>query len=258
MDRLQHLVDDFIANGNSPRICVDSNIGGGKSTFLAKLKQSGIKGVELLFEPVSDWQNIISKETGDSYNILDEFYQDQEKNGYMFQTMTFITRMETHLKADSKSLVVGERSWFTDRHVFVEQMYRNKVLTDFQLACYDRWFHFWTQERLAGQINLDGIFFIDTPAKVCFMRKDQLRKRKEESSIPLSYLESLEERHHEWLLSNSLNGLESDKKYYVSKNNIPVYRVDGDIDFEHNEDDWNKIVGAFTDFLMSIKKLKEN
>ena len=56
-------------------ICVDSNIGGGKSTLLELLsKRKELKPyIELLLEPVERWQNI------NGQNLLHLFYNDPKK-----------------------------------------------------------------------------------------------------------------------------------------------------------------------------------
>ena len=213
-------------------ICVDSNIGGGKSTLLELLsKKEELKPyVELLFEPVERWQNI------NGQNLLHLFYSDPHKYSYIFQTMTIITRMESHDKADKNKLIIGERSWITDNHVFVNQLHKDKILSDFEYDCYKEWYSYWSTKS-----SIDGILYIDTNPQECYRRKHNLRQRKEEESIPLIYLENLDKRHHEWLDNN--------KK-------LEVQRIDGSVNFIDKEEELDKIILNISNLLEKIYKKK--
>jgi len=217
-------------------ICVDSNIGGGKSTLLQLLSQNEILKdyIELLFEPVEKWQSVQNK-----HNLLDYFYKDPKQYGYIFQTMTIITRMEMHNNANKNKLVIGERSWLTDRHVFVEQLYEDKILNELEYDCYKEWYKYWSQKS-----NVDGILYLNTSPQECYRRKHLLRQRKEEESIPLVYLEKLHNRHVSWLES------EETKKYLV------VETVNGNTNFIENKQDFNKILQSITNLLKNIYEKK--
>jgi deoxyadenosine/deoxycytidine kinase len=217
-------------------ICVDSNIGGGKSTLLQLLSQNEILKdyIDLLFEPVEKWQNIQN-----THNLLDYFYKDPKKYSYIFQTMTIITRMEMHDKANKEKLIIGERSWLTDRHVFVEQLYEDNILTKLEYDCYKEWYKHWSQKS-----NIDGILYLNTTPDECYRRKHNLRQRKEEESIPLSYLEKLHNRHIKWLQS------EETKKHLVVKT------VNGNSNFIENKEEFNKILQSITNLLKSIYEKK--
>lgn len=220
---------NIIKNSNRQyRICIDSNIGGGKSTLLELLSKIPELNnlTEFLFEPVERWQNI------GNYNLLELFYKDQQKYSYIFQTMTVITRMEMHDKANKEKFIIGERSWLTDKNVFVEQLYKDKMINDFEYHCYNEWFNYWSKKS-----KLDGILYIDTDPKECYRRKHELRKREEEESIPLSYLENLDNRHKEWLNNET----------------IPIEKVDGNVNFKDNQQELSKIIDGIARLLQKIK-----
>lgn len=217
-------------------ICVDSNIGGGKSTLLELLsKRKELKPfIELLLEPVERWQDI------NGQNLLHLFYNDPKKYSYIFQTMTIITRMESHDKADKSKLIIGERSWLTDKHVFVNQLHRDGVLNKFEYDCYNEWYNYWT-----SKAPIDGILYIDTKPDECYRRKHNLRQRKEEESIPLSYLEHLDQRHHEWLDNTK---------------ELEVQCIDGSVNFIVEIDEFENIILNISKLLekIYIKKSKKS
>ena len=231
-DKLINCIKKFQEEKIKCTICVDSNIGGGKSTLLELLsKKEELKPyVELLFEPVERWQDI------NGNNLLNLFYNDPKKYSYIFQTMTIITRMESHDRADKSKLIVGERSWLTDKHVFVNQLHRDSVLSDFEYDCYNEWYNYWT-----SKAPIDGILYIDTKPDECYRRKHNLRQRKEEESIPLSYLENLDKRHHEWLDNTK---------------ELEVQRIDGSVNFIVEYDELDNIVLNIAELLEKIYKKK--
>jgi len=217
-------------------ICIDSNIGGGKSTLLQLLseKEELKKYIELLFEPVERWQDI------NGNNLLHLFYNDPKKYSYIFQTMTIVTRMESHDKADKSKIIIGERSWLTDKNVFVKQLHGDGLMSDFEYDCYNEWYNYWST-----QAPIDGILYIDTKPEECYRRKHNLRQRKEEESIPLSYLENLDKRHHEWLDSNK---------------ELEVQQIDGSVNFIKEKYEFDKIILNISKLLEKIykKKSKKN
>lgn len=231
-DKLINCIKKFQKEGIQCTICVDSNIGGGKSTLLELLsKKEELKPyIELLFEPVERWQDI------NGNNLLNLFYNDPKKYSYIFQTMTIITRMESHDRADKSKLIIGERSWLTDKHVFVSQLHKDGVLSDFEYDCYNEWYNYWTSKS-----PIDGILYIDTKPEECYRRKHNLRQRKEEESIPLSYLENLDKRHHEWLDNTK---------------ELEVQRIDGSVNFILQENELDNIVLNIVELLEKIYKKK--
>ena len=150
--------------------------------------------------------------------------------------MTVITRMESHDKADKSKLIVGERSWLTDKNVFVNQLHRDGVLSDFEYDCYNEWYHYWT-----SKAPIDGILYIDTKPDECYRRKHNLRQRKEEEFIPLIYLEHLDQRHHEWLDNTK---------------ELEVQCIDGGVNFIVEIDEFENIILNISKLLEKIYKKK--
>ena len=77
-----------MTNGNceapsTTLISVEGNIGCGKSSMLAYLKQ--FRTVEVYPEPVEKWQN-----TGGA-NLLTQLYQDPKRWAYLFHSYVYVT-----------------------------------------------------------------------------------------------------------------------------------------------------------------------
>lgn len=135
-----------------------------------------------------------------------------------------------------RKLIIGERSWLTDRHVFVNQLHRDGVLSNFEYDCYNEWYQYW-----ANKSPIDGILYIDTKPDECYRRKHSLRQRKEEEFIPLIYLENLDQRHHDWLDNTK---------------ELEVQCIDGNINFIVEIDEFENIILNISTLLEKIYKKK--
>ena len=67
---------------------IEGNVGSGKSTFLKLLEKNGYK---IILEPVDEWTQLKNK---DDKNLLENFYADQERYAYTFQSIAFRTRIK--------------------------------------------------------------------------------------------------------------------------------------------------------------------
>jgi deoxyadenosine/deoxycytidine kinase len=128
-------------------IALDGEIGAGKTTLIKLLasyfNSIGLKTVAVL-EPVDDW-----KEKG----ILQEFYQEKIRRDlvtYVFQTYTFVTRIEEILQAFDNNpdaqIFILERTVMTDRYVFMEN--QRDVVEASRVALmqmYEKWWKMWTR-----------------------------------------------------------------------------------------------------------------
>ena len=64
---------------------LEGNVGTGKSTFLRMLEEIGL---QVIFEPVNEWSNM---KNSNGKNLLEEFYGDQTRYAYTFQSVAFRT-----------------------------------------------------------------------------------------------------------------------------------------------------------------------
>lgn len=174
---------------------LEGNVGTGKSTFLKKLRD--IPDVNIIFEPVDEWVSIKNKDSGK--NLLEEFYSDQERWAYTFQSIAFRTRINNIVRAPGDKINIMERSMFTDRNVFAKTCYENAKMTDIEWADYTSWFDWLTK---SFNVNPSGYIYLRAEPDVSYDRV-KIRNRGGEESIPLEYLKSLHDKHDDWLLNET-------------------------------------------------------
>ena len=194
-------------------IAVEGDIGAGKTT-LAQIIQEimGTENVEILTEPVEEWQDV------NGHDLLAAFYKDPEKYAYTFQSYAIVSRLRRQANPQTRPIRVIERSSCSD-HCFADNCHASGTMNDIEHAAYGKWWRFLNDYVDAKP---DVFLYLRTPAKVCHQRTIE-RGRKAESGVPLEYLEKLEKRHEDWLMTD--DGLDSHFK-------IPVYVFDGVLDFK--------------------------
>lgn len=205
---------------------LEGNVGTGKSTFLKKLQE--ITDVHIILEPVDEWVN--TKNISSGKNLLEEFYANQERWAYTFQSIAFRTRINNLLLAPKDKTKVIERSVFTDRNVFAKTCYENSKMGEIEWNDYTHWFDWLTE---SFDVKPKGYIYLRADPEVSHERV-KIRNRGGEESIPLDYLKTLHEKHDDWLLK---------------ENNVLV--LDVNEDFENNPD---KLSEMIQQVLMFIKK----
>jgi deoxyadenosine/deoxycytidine kinase len=214
---------------------VEGNIGSGKSTFCKKFSLNN-PDAEVHLEPVDEWINM--KDNNTQKNLLQYFYDDQERWSYSFQSYAFITRINCITKPTDKKLKVVERSIFTDRNVFAKALYETNKMSNIEWKMYNKWFD-WLVLDLINKIGEPaGIIYLRCQPEISYERL-KIRSRNEESSVPLDYLEKLHNYHDEWLLNN--------------KNTIVI---DVNKDFENDPIESNKIFEQINNFINNKNKTK--
>ena len=198
-------------------ISIEGNIGSGKSTIISELKKKYINDSRIVFleEPVSEWELI----TDNDKNIIEKFYEDQEKYSFSFQMMAYISRLASIKKIIRKNLesnvsnasnasndinkminkltlntfiIVCERSLYTDKNVFCKMLYDSGKIEKINYEIYLKWFNEFISE-------LPDIYYIylRTDPAVAYSRI-QTRNRKGET-MPFEYIEMCHKYHEEWL-----------------------------------------------------------
>ena len=132
---------------------IEGNIGSGKTTlmdYLNNLQSYKDFKIKTLKEPVEEWKQFTDKETGQ--NILDYFYKDSKRWGYLFQMNAFITRSKLIDKYKNKNVILMERSVYSDTfNVFAKNCYEKKLIKSIEWDTYTNWF-----EWLSNTLELNG------------------------------------------------------------------------------------------------------
>ena len=209
---------------------IEGNIGSGKSTLCRKLNED-MSDAEVIFEPVDKWRNTIDEKTGN--NILQNFYVDQERWSYSFQTYTFLTRMEDVMKKQEKPIRFIERSIYTDKLVFARTLFDTEKMTSLEWNMYNRWFDWLSEECFTRTKRPSGFIYIRADPKTSYDRMLK-RERSEEKCVPLDYLTTVSEYHDQWLMQEG-------------QEDVLVINVDKD--FESTPEEWERVNGLIQEFV---------
>ena len=199
---------------------IEGNVGTGKSTFLQKLKEVGL---DVIFEPVDIWTSI---KNDNGKTLLEEFYNDQKRYAYTFQSIAFRTRVQNI--ENSKVNTVIERSIFTDRNVFAKTCYENGMMNEIEWNDYTSWFDW-----LATSFNINpkGYVYLRASPDISYDRIKK-RNRNGEETIPFDYLKELHNKHENWLLDEP---------------NVLI--LDVNEDFENNSGKLNDMIEKVLNFI---------
>jgi deoxyadenosine/deoxycytidine kinase len=203
-------------------VSIDGNIGSGKTTGKAKLreyimslkKKKEDNSILFVDEPTGDWEQI-KDENG--IPILTNLYLDVKRFAFRFQMMAYITRLQKirqALKTPNVRLIITERCLLTDAHVFAKMLYDSKKIEQDEYDIYMRWF-----DEFAKEVEPSCIIYFKASTEVC-MNRIQKRNRPGESNIGFEYLEDCNRYHDEWL--NSV----------PSKITIPTLILNAEVDSE--------------------------
>lgn len=184
-------------------ISLDGNIGAGKSTLLDAISKK-VSFISVVPEPVGDWLNM-KNEKGES--LLSLFYKDTSRWCYTFQNCALLTRLiETQRilnQWDGKCpVILTERSIMTDRYVFADMLHRQGKMDDLEWNLYLKWFN-----HFAKDVPVKGVIHLTTSAGTS-KKRIGVRGRPGEESIPIEYLNSLDEQHEKWIRESHLPTLE--------------------------------------------------
>lgn len=170
-------------------VCVEGNIGCGKSTFLSLCDEYA--SIEVIAEPVEQWMNVAG------VNLLENFYADPSTWAIAFQSYVTLTMLKGHLQPVGTPIKVIERSLGSARHCFVEGMLADGVLSPCLYAILQEWYQFIDDKFV---VKPDLIIYLRTTPTVAYDRM-RSRSRPEEGGVPLQYLSRLHQLHEDWIES---------------------------------------------------------
>ncbi|KAM9344969.1 thymidine kinase 2, mitochondrial [Symphorus nematophorus] len=190
-------IGKLVRNGEDKKavICIEGNIASGKTTCLEYFSKTS--NIEVLTEPVSKWRNVRG------HNPLALMYQDPERWGITLQTYVQLTMLDRHLSTISAPVRMMERSIFSAKYIFVENLFRSGKMPEVDYAVLSEWFD-WIITNIS--IPVDLIVYLQTSPQTCHERLKQ-RCREEEKVIPLEYLESIHQLYEDWLIKRTSSPL---------------------------------------------------
>lgn len=186
-------------SNNNKLISIEGNIGSGKSTLLAELQEIYASNPKIVFlkEPVDDWSEI---RDSNGITMLEKFYANQERYSFPFQMMAFISRLSVLKKAMNEhtdSIIITERSLYTDKCVFAKMLYDSKHIEDVSYQIYLKWF-----DEFSKDFPVDQVIYVRAYPETCHERI-KTRSRTGESTISVDYLQDCHKYHDDFM--NQLN-----------------------------------------------------
>lgn len=215
-------------------VYIEGNIGSGKSTFLELLKRILSKkekygNISFITEPVDEWLQLNDH---DGRNILEHFYEDQEKWSFAFQMNSFISRIH-RITNEKSDINIVERSVFTDRYCFAKNCYESGKMTKIEYDIYCRW-NDWLVDHF--KVVPNGYIYLRTTPQICNERING-RNREGEDGIPINYLQKLHDNHDEWLRNNE---------------NVPVLEIDVSNNYLSDESSQAELARKVLEFINKI------
>ena len=144
-----------------------------------------------LQEPVAIWESI---KDNNHKNIIEHFYEDNERYSFAFQMMAYISRLKLLKDAlnENYDIIFTERSIYSDRNVFATMLYKSNKMNSIEYTIYNQWF-----DEFSSIIKNIKTIYIRTVPEICKLRID-IRSRKGEN-IELDYLKTCHYYHEIWL-----------------------------------------------------------
>lgn len=191
-------------------VSIEGNIGSGKSTLVETLKDIFKSRSDICFldEPVETWNSIQDK---NGKNIIEKYYENQEKYAFSFQMMAYISRislLRKALKNSKNKLIITERSIFTDRNVFAKMLYDDDKIQEVEFVIYNKWF-----DEFINDIPDINVIYLQVKPEIAMERV--IKRNRPGENINLEYLSRCNLYHDLWLGSEfefkrlTLNGNEN-------------------------------------------------
>jgi len=214
-------------------VSIEGNIGSGKTTLL-EILQGVFKDKNIIFlkEPVDEWSNITDV---DGVTILQHFYNNQEKYSFSFQMMAYISRLailKEAIQQNPGSIIVTERSLYTDRLVFAKMLYDSGKIELINYRIYLKWFDTFSQD-----FPIDKVIYVKADPEICHTRILK-RSRTGEDSIPLTYLTNCHDYHNNMLITENTD--------FVCKNQLIL---DGNVNI-YDKGELEKWISQIEDFIL--------
>ena len=173
-------------------LVVDGVIGAGKSVLVEKIATSlrihpYNKKVVVITEPVDKWEAI---------GIFQKFCKDMKRWAYEFQTYVHFTRVQSCINGfnTNADIYILERSYYTDKYIFIELLKDNGCLSDMQYEMYNNWWELWNK---VNPLKPTGFIYLRPNINLCMDRIKE-RNREGENNISIDYQLNLQKKHDDF------------------------------------------------------------
>lgn len=204
-------------------VLIEGNIGSGKTTFIEHFQKFEDK-VCAMTEPVEKWRNF------KGYNLLELMYIDPDRWAMPFQSYVMLTMLERHTKPTVKPIKILERSLYSAKYCFVENLHKSGLIHDGMYEILKEWYNYVED---ITHIQADLIVYLRTTPEVVYERIRK-RARSEESCVPLEYIKQLHELHEDWLIRKNVGC------------NIKVLEIEADLDLSEIDREYKRSENIIT------------
>ena len=161
-------------------IAVAGNIGAGKSTFVEFLERRF--GIKPFYEP------------NESNPYLKDFYGDMRRWAFQSQVYFLTSKFQIHQDiVQSDQTVVQDRTIYEDAEIFVENLYRSRVLPKRDYHMYRSLY-----ENIVAMLPPPDLLIYLRCSVKAVRKRIKLRGRPEEQAIRPAYLKRLHTLYEEW------------------------------------------------------------
>ena len=144
----------------------------------------------------------------------------------------------------SSNVQFFERSVYSDRYCFALNCFDSGLFSDVEWACYTDW-HTWLLTSFP-QLELDGFIYLKVDPNVCMKRLEK-RNRSEEGAVKLDYLQSVHDRHEEWLIEH-----QPADAVAVSIRQTPMLIINADEEFETSPARQKQMLADIREFIAKL------
>ncbi|CAD6992821.1 deoxynucleoside kinase isoform X1 [Ceratitis capitata] len=210
--------------GSQPfTVFIEGNIGSGKTTFIEHFKKFEDK-VCAIAEPVDKWRNF------KGHNLLELMYIDPDRWAMPFQSYVMLTMLERHTQITDKPIKILERSLYSAKYCFVENLHKSGLIHDGMYEILKQWYNYVED---ITHVQADLIVYLRTTPEVVYERIRK-RARSEEACVPLEYIKQLHELHEDWLIRNRVG------------HNIKVLEIEADLDLSEIDREYKRSESVIT------------
>lgn len=158
-----------------PVICIEGNIGAGKSSVL---------------DHMSKWYKVY-KEPVESWHMLEDFYDDRKRFGFAFQMQVMLSMrkifkdIETITETFPDVTLLVERSPWSMRYVFFQMLKDSDSWDDAEVSSFEK-----TYESLFERTKIDYYIFLNV-AESKLVSRIESRDRYAERNVSEAYVRSV-------------------------------------------------------------------
>ena len=152
----------------------------------------------------------------------------------MMAYISRLAKLKRLVRRFPDTTIITERSVLTDKNVFAKMLYDDNKIEEVNYLIYLKWFNEFIEE-----VPIDGYIYVDVSPETSHKRV--LKRNRSGEDIPLSYLETCNAYHRNWL-EGETNGL----------------MLDAEVDFEQDVTIQEGMINKISEFTKKIFKSVED